>query len=78
MHLSLKGRARVASSEVAVEALKQENGIEILFAKLDESFLQDKGGSHQFNAFKSFITSEKVMQRVAMNTLANLSMYILN
>ena len=58
MHLSLKGRARVASSEVAVEALKQENGVETLIAKLDKLFLQDEG-SRQFNAFREFYNLRK-------------------
>ena len=58
VHLSLKGRARVASSEVAVEALKQENGVETLIAKLDKLFLQDEG-SRQFNAFREFYNLRK-------------------
>lgn len=50
IHLSLSGRARVASSEIPVEDLKKENGVQTLIEKLDGVFLADEG-RRQFAAF---------------------------
>lgn len=50
IHLSLTGRARVASSELDPDVLKQEDGVEQLLVKLDGLFLVDKG-RRQFVAF---------------------------
>lgn len=52
IHLSLSGRARVASSEIEVEVLKRSDGVEVLLRKLDGLFLQDKG-RRQFDAFRN-------------------------
>ena len=43
IHLSLENKARIASSEIGLENLSQENGVEILLEKLDSLFLVDKG-----------------------------------
>ena len=43
VYLTLRGRARVATSELSVDDLEKKNGIDILLAKLDDIFLVDKG-----------------------------------
>ena len=43
IHLSLSGRARIASSEIELAELKKDNGVETLLMKLDDLFLQDEG-----------------------------------
>ena len=50
IHLSLAGRARTASSELSVANLKKETGVDILIAKLDATFLPNKG-RQQFSVF---------------------------
>ena len=52
IHLSLKGRARSASSEVDVADLEKDTGVKTLLDKLDELFLPD-AGRRQFTAFQS-------------------------
>ena len=52
IHLSLAGRARQATSEISVHELS-DGGIDILIAKLDRLFLQDKNW-RCFNAYLSF------------------------
>ncbi|KAK3884890.1 hypothetical protein Pcinc_010864 [Petrolisthes cinctipes] len=51
IHLSLDGRARVASSELEVAVLESDGGVEALLKKLDGLFLVDKG-RRQFIAFQ--------------------------
>ena len=51
IHLSLKGKARSASSELTVAELSADDGVKKLIAKLDGIFLQDKG-SRQFASFR--------------------------
>lgn len=55
IHLSLNGRARTASSEIGIDALNKDSGIESLIAKLDELFLPEKE-RRQFSAFNSLYT----------------------
>ena len=50
IHLSLSGRARVASSELSVAALNKDDGVETLIKKLDKVFLKDEG-RRQFAVF---------------------------
>ena len=50
IHLSLTGRARVASSEIGIEDLKKKDGVNVLIKKLDSLFLADQG-CRQFTAF---------------------------
>ena len=50
IHLSLSGRARVASSEINAEDLKKDTGVATLLEKLDTLFLADKG-RRQFGVF---------------------------
>ena len=50
IHLSLTGRARIASSEISVDDLKKDDGVDTLLAKLDSLFLPEKG-RRQFTAF---------------------------
>ncbi|KAK3874911.1 hypothetical protein Pcinc_020228 [Petrolisthes cinctipes] len=50
IHLSLSGRARVATSEIDAADLKQDTGVQTLLMKLDGLFLVDKG-RRQFAAF---------------------------
>ena len=52
IHLSLSGKARVASSELGIADLKTDTGVETLLRKLDEIFLADKG-RRQFLAFNN-------------------------
>ena len=54
VHLSLPtdSRARAATSEIPIEDLKKDNGVDILIGKLDNLFLPDKG-RRQFAAFKT-------------------------
>ena len=42
IHLTLTGRAKIASSKVGVEELKKETGVETLIAKLYSLFLPEK------------------------------------
>ena len=51
IHLSLDGRARVATSEIEVGDLESDTGVETILKKLDEIFLVDKG-RRQFAAFQ--------------------------
>ena len=50
IHLSLTGRARVASSEIGIDDLKKKDGVNLLITKLDSLFLADQG-RRQFTAF---------------------------
>ena len=50
IHLSLSGRARIASSEIAVADLKKDDGVSTIIKKLDNLFLADEG-RRQFGAF---------------------------
>ena len=50
IHLSLTGRARVASSELSIDILKAKDGVKKLLDKLDALFLLD-AGRQQFSAF---------------------------
>ena len=50
VHLSLSGRARLATSEIPVNDLKKDNGVEAIIDKLDSLFLPDKSW-RQFSAF---------------------------
>ena len=43
IHLSLEGRARLASSEIKVEDLESDGGVNTLLDKLDGFFLADAG-----------------------------------
>ena len=52
IHRSLSGRARATSSEISVEDLKKNRGVQTLLKKLDTLFLSDKG-RRQFAAFHS-------------------------
>ena len=52
IHLSLNGRARIASSQIQIEDLEKEDGVTTLLNKLDEVFLADKG-CRQFAAFNN-------------------------
>ena len=52
IHLTLSGRARVASSELDVEELEKADGLKKLIDKLDAVFLADKG-QRQFSAFNN-------------------------
>ena len=40
VHLSLKGRARAASSEISVVDMKSDNDLELIFVKLVRVFIQ--------------------------------------
>ena len=50
IHLSLSGRARVASSELSLVDLKHDDGVKTILTKLDNLFLPEKG-RRQFTAF---------------------------
>ena len=50
IHLSLTGRARVASSELSIDILKAKDGVKKLLEKLDALFLHD-AGRRQFSSF---------------------------
>lgn len=53
VHLSLTGRARQATSEISIENMQSETGLDLLFEKLDRVFLQDANWKC-FNAYLSF------------------------
>ena len=53
VHLSLKGRARAASSEISVVDMKSDNGLKLIFVKLDRVFLQDPNWKC-FNTYLAF------------------------
>lgn len=50
IHLSLNGKARVASSELSIDELNKDGGVGVLLAKLDSVFLADIS-RRQFAAF---------------------------
>ena len=50
IHLSLTGRARVASSEQSIDILKAKDGVKKLLEKLDALYLHD-AWRRQFSAF---------------------------
>lgn len=50
IHLSLEGRARIASSEISADVLNSDDGVKVLINKLDGIFLAD-AGRRQFAAF---------------------------
>ena len=52
IHLSLSGRARTVSSEISIEDLQKDTGVNTLLTKLDEVFLLDKG-RRQFSSFQN-------------------------
>ena len=52
IHLSLTGRARIATSEIEISDLEKKDGVQIIIEKLDNLFLADKG-RRQFAAFHS-------------------------
>ena len=58
IHLALTGRARIASSEIKVEDLKKDNGVDILLEKLDTLFLPEKS-RRQFAAFQKLYNFQK-------------------
>ena len=64
IHLSLTGRARVASSEIDLGVLKTVAGVENLILKLDNLFLVDKG-RRQFSAFHNLYNLRRI-ESVAM------------
>jgi hypothetical protein len=51
IHLSLTGKARQVSSQLGVEVLNKDNGVDKLISKLDEIFLPDKS-RRQFKVFQ--------------------------
>ena len=51
IHLTLTGKARMATSELKVEELNSDDGVKNVIKKLDELFLKDKS-RRQFMAFK--------------------------
>ena len=55
VHLSLSGRARIASSELNKASLEAEDGIDVLLKKLDEVFLVDEG-RRKYAAFETLYT----------------------
>ena len=52
IHLSLSGRARIATSELKVEDMKKDTGVDLIMKKLDDLFLPEKG-QRQFSAFNN-------------------------
>ena len=64
VHLSLDGRARIATSELKVEDLSSDTGVVKIIEKLDSLFLPDKG-RRQFTAFKNLYN----LRRQTMNFL---------
>ena len=50
IHLSLSGKARIATSELSLDDLKKDNAVDLLLRKLDDVFLPDKS-RRQFAAF---------------------------
>ena len=63
IHLTLTGRARIATSEIELEDLKSENGVGCLIEKLDSLFLPDKG-RRQFAAFHNMYNFRKENRNV--------------
>ena len=62
IHLSLSGKARIATSELSLDDLKLPNAVDLILTKLDDVFLPDQS-RRQFSAFKKLYglrrTSEK-------------------
>ena len=54
VHLSLSGRARQATSEISVNDMKGDKGIDMVLQKLDRVFLQDKN----WRAFNNYLAFE--------------------
>ena len=63
IHLSLTGRARIASSEIELAVLKSENGVKKLIEKLDSLFLPDKG-RRQFTAFHNLYNLRRISKNI--------------
>lgn len=61
IHLSLCGRARIASSEIPVSDLEVEEGVDAILKKLDGLFLVDKG-RRQFEAFRDLFNLRRPSQ----------------
>ena len=62
IHLSLTGRARIASSEMEIAELEHDDGVKNLMIKLDGIFLSDKGRRQfaSFNGLYNFRRLEEV------------------
>ena len=58
VNLCLRGRARVAASEVPIADLKKDDGVQTLLDRLDKVFLLDEG-SRQFSVFSEFYKLKK-------------------
>lgn len=58
VNLCLKGRARIAASEIPIADLKKTAGFDTLIERLDDLFLADKG-SRQFAVFSEFYKTKK-------------------
>ena len=62
IHLSLGGRARIATSELKVEDLNKDNGVDLVISKLDELFLKDKD-MRQFLAFQAMYSMRRTPEQ---------------
>ena len=58
VNLCLRGRARVAASEIPIVDLKKDDGVNILLDRLDKIFLLDEG-SRKFGVFCEFYKLRK-------------------
>ena len=69
VNLCLRGRARVAASEIPIADLKKDNGVQTLLDRLDKVFLLDEG-SRQFAVFSEFYKLKKC-DRQAMDEFSS-------
>jgi hypothetical protein len=62
VHLSLSGRARLATSEISIENMKSAKGIDFVIEKLDRVFLQDINWRcfNNYLAFESYRRESEV------------------
>ena len=70
VHLSLSGRARIASSEISPVSLESDDGINVLLTKLDGLFLADEG-RRKFVAFESLYLLRRDKQTDVKSFLAD-------
>ena len=77
IHLSLSGRARIASSEIELAVLKSENGVKCRIEKLDSLFLPDKG-RRQFAAFHNLYNFRRNNRNVHGYVRLNINIFNLH
>ena len=77
IHLTLRGRAKNASSQLTDAQLESDDGVALIFEKLDALFLPDKS-RRQFSAFNKLYNLRKPEALLSMILLGNLNILTMN